>query len=85
MRHAKKGLPGLEADLLTLREACLLHSHMTNPILIANFPVEYPHVAVLLVSVRKQSTLPSEGTFHVPFHVGHCLEQLQIAIMKETC
>lgn len=41
-------------------------------------------IAVLLVSVREQPTLIGEGTFHVPFHVGHCLEQLQIAIMKET-
>ena len=33
--------------------------------------------------MREQSTLLGEGKFHVPLHVGHCLEQLQIAIMKD--
>ena len=49
-----------------------------------HFSVEYTHVTVLLVSVREDSTLTREGAFHVPLHVGHGLEQYEVAEMKET-
>ena len=49
-----------------------------------HFSVEHTHVTVLLVSVREHYTLPGEGAFHVPLHVGYGLKQFQIAEMKET-
>lgn len=49
-----------------------------------NLPVECPHVSILFIPIREQSTCIGKRAFDEPFHVRLGFKQLQAVIVKKT-